>query len=194
MQVLLDKMRDWMPYWYNFKNWFQVLKLKKILISLLYIIALFSYNLTSPAKAADKLKVVYHVSEIEKVPFVLGNMRNHINGVGGPGKVDLILVVHGPAGKAFHKSKTNPKIEQRVDNLSIDGVKFNMCGNTMRAQKVERIQKNRQRKFWWKQSNAMGLQWKHTNVTSNSKKKSVMDEFYWELTKWVQKAQMLVQK
>ena len=113
-----------------------MLKLKKILISLLYIIALFSYNLTSPAKAADKLKVVYHVSEIEKVPFVLGNMRNHINGVGGPGKVDLILVVHGPAGKAFHKSKTNPKIEQRVDNLSIDGVKFNMCGNTMRAQKV----------------------------------------------------------
>ena len=83
------------------------------------------------------MKIVYHVSELEKVPFVLGNMRNHIKGVGGSDKLDMILVVHGPAGKAFHKSQSNPKVEQRVDNLSIDGVKFNMCGNTMRAQKVK---------------------------------------------------------
>ena len=111
--------------------------MKKILLSFLFAIALFSYNTSYPAKAADKMKIVYHVSELEKVPFVLGNMRNHIKGVGGSDKLDMILVVHGPAGKAFHKSKTNPKIEQRVDNLSLDGVKFNMCGNTMRAQKVK---------------------------------------------------------
>ena len=111
--------------------------MKKILLSFLFAIALFSYNTSYPAKAADKMKIVYHVSELEKVPFVLGNMRNHIKGLGGSDKLDMILVVHGPAGKAFHKSKTNPKIEQRVDNLSLDGVKFNMCGNTMRAQKVK---------------------------------------------------------
>ena len=116
---------------------FQEVKLKKILLPLFFAIALFSYNTISPAKAEDKMKIVYHVSELEKVPFVLGNMRNHIKGVGGSDKLDMILVVHGPAGKAFHKSKSNPKVEQRVDNLSIDGVKFNMCGNTMRAQKVK---------------------------------------------------------
>jgi intracellular sulfur oxidation DsrE/DsrF family protein len=116
---------------------FQEVKLKKILLTLLFAIALFSYNTISPAKAADKMKIVYHVSDLEKVPFVLGNMRNHIKGAGGSDKLDMILVVHGPAGKAFHKSKSNPKVEQRVDNLSIDGVKFNMCGNTMRAQKVK---------------------------------------------------------
>ena len=111
--------------------------MNKILLTLFFAIALVSYNTTSPAKAADKMKIVYHVSELEKVPFVLGNMRNHIKGVGGSDKLDMILVVHGPAGKAFHRSKSNSKIEQRLDNLSIDGVKFNMCGNTMRAQKVK---------------------------------------------------------
>ena len=111
--------------------------MKKIILTVFFAIVLFSYNIISPAKAADKMKIVYHVSELEKVPFVLGNMRNHIKGVGGSDKLDMILVVHGPAGKAFHKSKSDPKVEQRVDNLSIDGVKFNMCGNTMRAQKVK---------------------------------------------------------
>ena len=111
--------------------------MKKILLSFFFAISLFSYNTINPAKAADKMKIVYHVSELEKVPFVLGNMRNHIKGAGGSDKLDMILVVHGPAGKAFHKSKATPKTEQRVDNLSLDGVHFNMCGNTMRAQKVK---------------------------------------------------------
>ena len=111
--------------------------MKKILLTFLFAIAVFAYNTNSPAIAADKMKIVYHVSELDKVPFVLGNMRNHIKGAGGPDKLDMVLVVHGPAGKAFHKSKSNPKVEQRVDNLGIDGVKFNMCGNTMRAQKVK---------------------------------------------------------
>ena len=103
--------------------------MKKILLTFLFAIALFSYNTISPAIAADKMKIVYHVSELEKVPFVLGNMRNHIKGAGGPDKLDMVLVVHGPAGKAFHKTKSNPKVEQRVDNLGIDGVKFNKYPN-----------------------------------------------------------------
>jgi len=36
---------------------------------------------TSPAV---KLKVVYHLNELEKVNFVLGNIQNHFDGVGGP--------------------------------------------------------------------------------------------------------------
>ena len=36
------------------------------------------------APASNKLKVVYHLSDAEKVNFVLGNIQNHIDGVGGP--------------------------------------------------------------------------------------------------------------
>ena len=65
----------------------------------------------SSGLAADKMKVVYHVSELDKVPFVLGNMRNHIKGIGSADKLNMVLVVHGPAGKAFHKSKSKPTVK-----------------------------------------------------------------------------------
>src|SRR5260221_14448171 len=41
-------------------------------------------------------KVVYHLSDIEKVGFVLVNIDNHIKGMGGPAKGVIALVVHGP--------------------------------------------------------------------------------------------------
>ena len=94
----------------------------------------FSANLVS---ASDKMKIVYHVSDVEKVPFVIGNMKNHIKGVGGAGNLDMILVVHGPAGKSFHKSKATAKVKKGLEILELQGVRFNMCGNTMRAQKVK---------------------------------------------------------
>lgn len=59
------------------------------------------------AGAGNKLKVVYHLSDAEKVNFVLGNIQNHIDGVGGPEHVTLALVIHGPALKAFHGAQAN---------------------------------------------------------------------------------------
>ena len=49
------------------------------------------------APPSNKLKVVYHLSDAEKVNFVLGNIQNHIDGVGGPEHVTIALVIHGPA-------------------------------------------------------------------------------------------------
>ena len=89
------------------------------------------------AQAQDKLKVVYHVSELEKVGFALGNINNHINGVGGPENVEIVLVAHGPALKAFHEMAADPKISDRVAALQGAGVDFEACGNTMNAQAVE---------------------------------------------------------
>ena len=88
------------------------------------------------ALAGEKLKVVYHVSEIEKVPFTLGNIKNHIKGVGGPENVEIILVAHGPALKAFHEMQADEKMSKRVVDLQELGVNFEACGNTMRAQAV----------------------------------------------------------
>ena len=93
--------------------------------------------LATAALAQDKLKIVYHVSEIEKVGFALGNMANHIKGVGGPENVELVLVAHGPALKAFHDISADDKTSGRVAALQGDGVHFEACGNTMNAQSVE---------------------------------------------------------
>jgi intracellular sulfur oxidation DsrE/DsrF family protein len=81
-------------------------------------------------------KVVYHLADLDKVPFVLGNIENHFAGVGGPDKVAIALVVHGPALKAFHLAETNPDMTLRVGTLSKSGLSLHACGNTMRAQKV----------------------------------------------------------
>ena len=90
---------------------------------------------TEPARA-DRLKVVYHLSDAEKVNFVLGNIQNHIDGVGGPDHVTLALVIHGPALKAFHAAQANPDISKRVGEFSKDGVELAACGNTMKAQNI----------------------------------------------------------
>ena len=88
------------------------------------------------AAPSDKLKVVYHLSDAEKVNFVLGNIQNHIDGVGGPDHVTIALVIHGPALKAFHSAQANPDISKRIGDFSRDGVELAACGNTMKAQNI----------------------------------------------------------
>lgn len=94
-------------------------------------------NAAAEAAPSSKLKVVYHLSDAEKVNFVLGNIQNHIDGVGGPDHVTLALVIHGSALKAFHAAQANPEISKRVSDFSKDGVELAACGNTMKAQNIK---------------------------------------------------------
>jgi uncharacterized protein len=88
------------------------------------------------AAASDRQKVVYHLSDLDKVAFVLGNIRNHFDGVGGPEHVTIALVVHGPALKAFQTTAVNPDMSKRVAEFSRAGLEMNACGNTMKATNV----------------------------------------------------------
>ena len=93
---------------------------------------------TSKAKAAtpDKTKVVYHLTDADKVGFVLGNIKNHYEGVGGPANVTIALVVHGPALKGFHTASASLESVKRLADFSRAGIQLNACGNTMKAQEV----------------------------------------------------------
>lgn len=90
------------------------------------------------AKAAtpDASKVVYHLDDLDKVDFVLGNIQNHFKGMGGPDKVTIALVIHGPALKSFHTAQATPDMTKRTDEMVKTGVRLNACINTMRAQNV----------------------------------------------------------
>jgi intracellular sulfur oxidation DsrE/DsrF family protein len=88
------------------------------------------------AAPAGKLKVVYHLSDLDKVSFVLGNIQNHLDGVGGPDHVTIALVVHGPALRAFHAAQANPDLTRRVGQFSRAGIELAACGNTMKSQNV----------------------------------------------------------
>lgn len=93
----------------------------------------------SSAKAAteagvgNKLRVAYHLSDAEKVNFVLGNIQNHID---GPEHVTIALVIHGPALKAFQSAQATPDVSKRVGEFSKGGIELAACGNTMKAQNV----------------------------------------------------------
>jgi uncharacterized protein len=84
----------------------------------------------------DKSKVVYHLSDFDKVDSVLGNIKNHYDGVGGPDKVTIVLVVHGSALKAFHTESATASTVQRTNEFSKSGLELNACINTMRSQNV----------------------------------------------------------
>src|SRR5689334_127195 len=83
----------------------------------------------TPVKS-EKQKVVYHLSEAERVGFVLGNIQNHFDGMGGPENVTIALVVHGLALKAFHAATAIKDVSARVGAFQKAGVSFAACGNT----------------------------------------------------------------
>jgi intracellular sulfur oxidation DsrE/DsrF family protein len=93
-------------------------------------------NAATEAPATGKLKVVYHLNDLDKVSFVLGNIQNHFDGVGGPDNVTIALVIHGPALRAFHSASANPDVSKRVGQFSKAGLEMAACGNTMKSQNV----------------------------------------------------------
>ncbi|QWG19488.1 DsrE family protein [Bradyrhizobium sediminis] len=94
-------------------------------------------NAAADAASPAELKVVYHLNDLDKVSFVLGNIQNHFEGVGGLDHVTIALVIHGQALRAFHSASANPDITRRVGQFSKAGLELAACGNTMKSQKVE---------------------------------------------------------
>lgn len=90
-------------------------------------------NGRAQAATSEKQKVVYHLSDLDKVVFVMGNIRNHYEGAPG---TTIALVVHGPALKAFQSSQANPDLTKRVSDAHQAGLQLLACGNTMKATHV----------------------------------------------------------
>ena len=83
-----------------------------------------------------KHKIVYHLSDasLDRTKFVLGNIENHVRGVGGFDHIAAIeLVVHGPALRNFVTAGMDPDVKAALARLQAQGLAFGACGNTMRA-------------------------------------------------------------
>lgn len=84
-----------------------------------------------------KLHVVYHVSEAAKVNFVLNNIRNHLKGGGGEEKLDIVLVIHGPALEEFERMNVSDNVIRGVRDIQSQGVTLVGCQNTMNARMID---------------------------------------------------------
>jgi uncharacterized protein len=88
------------------------------------------------AATPDGAKVVYHLADLDKVDFVLGNIGNHYDGMGGPENVTIALVVHGPALKAFRAADATPGVTQQTAARAKSGLQLNACIHSMQAMKL----------------------------------------------------------
>jgi intracellular sulfur oxidation DsrE/DsrF family protein len=86
------------------------------------------------AAAPDGSKVAYHLSDVEKVAFVLGNIRNHYDGTRGA--VEIALVVHGPALAAFKVRGASAAVASRFEGLVKEGLTAHACANTMNGMDI----------------------------------------------------------
>ncbi|WP_447601232.1 DsrE family protein [Nitrospira sp. Nam80] len=87
------------------------------------------------AGGQEKTKVLYHVDgkDPEVAKYALALINKHIDAEGGPDKIDVELVVHGPALELFEKDKMDPEMTKRFDQIMEKGAKAEMCQVSMKA-------------------------------------------------------------
>ena len=115
--------------------------INRLLVSLLAIAVMlivpFGHERTQAAEEVgkDKVKVLYHVDgkDPEVAKYALALINKHIDAEGGPDKIDVELVVHGPALELFEKDKMDPEMTKRFEQAIGKGVKAEMCQVSMKA-------------------------------------------------------------
>jgi intracellular sulfur oxidation DsrE/DsrF family protein len=112
---------------------------RMLLVSLLAVTALvalpFTPDRAAAAEGKDKVKVLYHVDgkDLEVAKYAMALINKHIDAEGGPDKIDVELVVHGPALELFDKDKMDPELKKRFDQIIEKGAHAEMCQVSMKA-------------------------------------------------------------
>lgn len=95
-----------------------------------------------------KQKAVYHmnVDDAQTQTATLGNIQNHINAVGSE-NIEVKVVMHGDGvslvmepdalkGTKMKAANATPEIQAKISGLKQQGVKFEICANTLKGRNV----------------------------------------------------------
>ncbi len=104
------------------------------LISSLIGVGMVQAGTTNHRTADGKLKVLYHIdgSDLAVASYAMALINKHIEAEGGPDKIDVKVVVHGPALKLFDKEDVDPKLLKRLQRVLDKGVEPEMCQVSMK--------------------------------------------------------------
>jgi len=105
------------------------------LVVLIVLITLVRADASHLKEHARKHRILYQLDDagLDKAKFDLGNIRNHVVGVGGWQNIESFeLVVFGPALKSFVQGSVDPALQQTLEMLQGQGMTFGACGNTMK--------------------------------------------------------------
>ncbi|MFZ0256260.1 MAG: DsrE family protein [Gammaproteobacteria bacterium] len=91
--------------------------------------------------AYEPQKVVYHVNfdggqNMKQYKSTLGNILNHVNAV-GQNKLDLRVVMNGDGLGLLMEAEKDADMAQRISNLKAQGVKFQICKNTLTGRNIQ---------------------------------------------------------
>jgi hypothetical protein len=85
--------------------------------------------------ADGRLKVLYHIdsSDIGVAKYAMALINKHIEAEGGRDKIDVKVVVHGPALKLFDKKDADPVLVAKLKMIIDKGVQPEMCQVSMKV-------------------------------------------------------------
>ncbi len=125
-------------------------RMTTLLATILMALAMIATGMASADDASyGKQKVVYHINydNPKKQAGALRNIQNHINAVGAE-NLDLKVVLHGKGltlllepealkRTKLKKANATDEMQAKISGLKDQGVKFNICANTLRGKKVD---------------------------------------------------------
>ncbi|MBT6856244.1 MAG: hypothetical protein HOA09_11825 [Nitrospina sp.] len=84
--------------------------------------------------ANGRLKVLYHIdgSDVGVAKYAMALINKHMEAEGGPDKIDIKVVVHGPALKLFDKETVDPALRKKLAMIIAKGVQPEMCQVSMK--------------------------------------------------------------
>jgi hypothetical protein len=84
--------------------------------------------------ADGRLKVLYHIdgSDVGVAKYAMALINKHMEAEGGPDKIDIKVVVHGPALKLFDKETVDPALRKKLAMIIAKGVQPEMCQVSMK--------------------------------------------------------------
>ena len=84
--------------------------------------------------ADGKLKVLYHIdgADVAVASYAMALINKHIEAEGGPDKIDIVVVVHGPALKLFDKKDADPALVKKLKMAIDKGARPEMCQVSMK--------------------------------------------------------------
>jgi intracellular sulfur oxidation DsrE/DsrF family protein len=81
-----------------------------------------------------RLKVLYHIdtADVGTAKYAMALINKHIEAEGGPDKINIVVVVHGPALMLFDKETVDPVLKAKLKTVLDQGVEPEMCQVSMK--------------------------------------------------------------
>ncbi|MEK9629390.1 MAG: DsrE family protein [Nitrospinota bacterium] len=101
------------------------------------VFCLLSANVEAGGNHRDangRIKVLYHIdgNDVGVAKYAMALINKHMEAEGGPDKIDVKVVVHGPALKLFEKETVDPVLKKKLAIIIDKGVQPEMCQVSMK--------------------------------------------------------------